>query len=152
VIGEASLLLRDMTLADIDVVLSIEQQIHAHPWTRGNFTDSLASGHICNIYEDPNEIVGYAVLMPVVDEVHLLDIGIKKDFQRSGLGKKLLGEMLALARAHKYTRMILEVRPSNLAALAMYHAAGFREIGLRRGYYPAQHGREDAVVMEHKLQ
>jgi len=143
--------LRDMDWADVDAVLHIEQQVHNHPWTRGNFNDSLASGYICKVYEAANGIVGYAVLMPALDEVHLLDISIAGAYQRKGLGKKLLGEMLALARTLKFERVILEVRPSNVAAIGLYRTAGFSEIGVRRGYYPAEHGREDAIVMEYKL-
>lgn len=143
--------LRDMDWADVDMVLHIEQQVHNHPWTRGNFNDSLASGYICKVYEAANGIVGYAVLMPALDEVHLLDISIAGAYQRKGLGKKLLGEMLALARTLKFERVILEVRPSNVAAIGLYRTAGFSEIGVRRGYYPAEHGREDAIVMEYKL-
>ena len=143
---------RDMTTADLDAVLGIEQQVHSHPWTRGMFSDSLANGYICKVYEDGKEIVGYAVLMPALDEVHLLDICIACTFQRQGLGKKLLGEMLALALVHKFGRMILEVRRSNFAASALYRNAGFAEIGVRRGYYPAANEREDAIVMEYKLQ
>jgi ribosomal-protein-alanine N-acetyltransferase len=143
--------LRDMNWADVEQALRIEQQVHSHPWTRGNFNDSLASGYICKIYEAANEMVGYAVLMPALDEVQLLDISIAGAYQRSGLGKKLLAELLALARTLKFERVILEVRPSNAAAIALYRAAGFSEIGVRRGYYPAEHGREDAIVMECKL-
>lgn len=143
--------LRDMGWADVDTILHIEQQVHSHPWTRGNFNDSLARGYICKVYEAANEIVGYAVLMPALDEVHLLDISIAGAYQRKGLGKKLLGEMLALARTLKFERVILEVRRSNVAAIGLYRAAGFSEIGVRRGYYPAEHGREDAIVMEYRL-
>ena len=143
--------LRDMTWADVDTVLRIEQQVHSHPWTRGNFNDSLASGYICKVYEAANEMVGYAVLMPALDEVHLLDISIASAYQRKGLGEKLLGEMLSLARALKFDRVILEVRASNLAAIALYRTAGFGEIGVRRAYYPADNAREDAIVMEYKL-
>jgi len=149
--SQLSTQLRDMTLADVEAVLGIEQQVHSHPWTRGNFNDSLASGHICKIYEAANEIVGYAVLMPVLEEVQLLDICIASAFQRKGLGRKLLGELLALARALKFERVILEVRASNFAANALYRRMGFSEIGIRRGYYPAGNGREDAIVMEYKL-
>ena len=144
-------LLRDMTLADIDAVLCIEQQVHRHPWTRGNFIDSLENGHICKVYVGMDEIVGYAILMPAVDELHLLDICISGDYQRKGVGKKLLREMLTLASELKFSRVLLEVRPSNLAAIVLYRAAGFGEIGLRRGYYPAEQDREDAIVMENKL-
>lgn len=144
--------LRDMLWEDLDAVMAIEQQVHSHPWTRGMFNDSLANGYICKIYESAGEIVGYAVLMPALDEVHLLDISIASAWQRKGLGGKLLDEMLALAREIKFARVILEVRPSNSAANALYRKTGFSEIGVRRGYYPTANGREDAIVMEYKLQ
>jgi [ribosomal protein S18]-alanine N-acetyltransferase len=147
----SQLVLRDMTWADVDAVLRIEQQVHSHPWTRGNFNDALATGNICKVYEAANGIVGYAVLMPALDEVHLLDISIASAHQRTGLGEKLLNDMLLLARELKFERAILEVRRSNLAANALYSKTGFSEIGVRRGYYPADNAREDAIVMEYKL-
>jgi [ribosomal protein S18]-alanine N-acetyltransferase len=144
--------LRDMSWDDIDAVLNIEQQVHSHPWTRGMFNDSLAHGYICKIYALENEIVGYAVLMPALDEVHLLDIGIAQAYQRKGLGGNLLNIIKELSIYHKFLRVILEVRRSNLAANALYRKAGFQDIGVRRDYYPAENGREDALVMEYKLQ
>ena len=143
--------LRDMVAADLDAVVHIEQQVHAHPWTCGNFTDALASGYLCKVYEDGEEMLGYAVLMPVLDEIELLDISIAAGHQRKGLGRRLLGEVMDIARGMHMRRMLLEVRPSNAAALGLYCAAGFRQINLRRGYYPAGAGREDAIVMEYLL-
>ena len=143
--------LRDMLSADLDQVLSIEQRVHAHPWTRGNFDDALTSGYVCKIYEGESKMCGYAVLMPAVDEIHLLNISIAAEYQRTGLGTALLDEMLHLARRLNMQRVILEVRPSNQAALALYRKAGFGEIAMRRGYYPASVGREDARVMEYLL-
>jgi len=143
--------LREMTLADVDEVLRIEQQVHAHPWTRGNFTDALGSGSVCKVFEDGAEILGYAVLMPALDEIELLDISIAAQHQRKGLGRKLLTEIMAMAHGMNMRRMLLEVRPSNAAALSLYRAAGFGQIGLRRGYYPSDNGREDAIVMERIL-
>lgn len=150
-INKSGLQLRDMMLNDLDAVLRLEQQVHSHPWTRGNFSDSLQHGHICKAYVDIDEIIGYAILMPAVDEVHLLDICIGAEYQRKGLGKKLLKDMLAMADELKFSRVLLEVRPSNVAAIALYRVMGFAEIGLRRGYYPAGQGREDAIVMEKQL-
>ena len=141
--------LREMCQANLDTVLSIERQIHSHPWSRGNFNDALSSGNICRVYEAGNEIIGYAVMMPAPDDVDLLDIGIASAYQRKGLGAGLLGEMLELARSLEYERVILEMRQTNLAAYALYRKVGFKEIGLSRDYYPAQNGREDAIVMEY---
>ena len=140
--------LRKMNLADVDAVMRIEQDVHAHPWTRGNFTDALNSGCVCKVYEADGEMLGYVVLMPAVDEAQLLDISIAAAHQRKGLGRKLLEETMKIARGVNMRRVLLEVRPSNAAALELYRAAGFSQIGLRRGYYPKDNGREDAIVME----
>ena len=140
--------LRKMILADLDGVLLIEQNVHAHPWTRGNFTDALTSDNLCYMYEDEESIVGYAVLLPAVDEVELLNISIAAEHQRKGLGRKLLVELMKIALGMKMRRMLLEVRVSNIPALGLYNDAGFRKIGLRRDYYVADNGREDAIVME----
>ena len=141
--------LREMTPADLDAVLAIEQSVHAHPWTRGMFSDALASGYLCKVYEADGEMLGYVVLMQVLDEMHLLDISIAAAQQRRGLGRQLLAEAQQLARAMHMQRMLLEVRPSNVAALALYRAQGFNEIGRRRAYYAAGNNeREDAIVMD----
>ena len=143
--------LRGMLHTDLDSVLHIEQQVQRHPWTRGNFTDALNSKYVCRVYEAKEETLGYAVLMPAVDEAHLLNIGIATTHQRQGLGHRLLGEMLEIARGLHMQRVILEVRPSNVAALQMYHREGFTEVATRRGYYPSGVEREDAIVMEYSL-
>jgi [ribosomal protein S18]-alanine N-acetyltransferase len=143
--------LRDMSWDDLDAVLAIEQQVHKHPWTRGMFNDALAHGYLCKIYAQDNEIVGYAVLMPALDEVHLLDISIARAHQRKGFGENILNTIKYLSFEHGFLRIILEVRRSNLAAYALYRKVGYRDIGVRRDYYPADNGREDALVMECKL-
>ena len=141
-------LLREMNPDDVDAILRIEQQVHAHPWTRGNFTDALASGNVCKVYEDGDALLGYAVFMSTVDDAELLDIAIAAEYQRQGLGRRLLLEIMAIARSLLLQRLLLEVRLSNVAALGLYLDVGFNEIGLRRGYYLADNGREDAIVME----
>jgi ribosomal-protein-alanine N-acetyltransferase len=148
---QAELQLREMCRDDVDAVAAIEQQIHSHPWTRGMFIDALTHGNMCRLYAAGSEIVGYAILLPTLGEVELLDISIAHTYQRQGLGEKLLAELLALARGNDWTRMILEVRRSNLSALGLYRKAGFTDIGIRRAYYAAENGREDALVMEKKL-
>lgn len=146
-------LLRDMRLSDVDAVTLIEQRAHAHPWTRGNFSDAINSAYLCKVYERDGVMLGYLVLMPAVDEAQLLNITIAAEHQRQGLGRALLGEAVGLARSLKMLRVLLEVRPSNTAALGLYRAAGFHQIGLRRHYYPSDNGgREDAIVMEYLLE
>ena len=131
--------------------MGIEQQLHDYPWTQGNFADVLASGYLCKVYEQDKRIQGYIMMMPAVDDMQLLNISVAAAHQRRGLGRRLLGEAMAIARAMNMLRMLLEVRPSNVAAQGLYADAGFRVIGLRRGYYQADAGREDAIVMEREL-
>ncbi len=146
------MILRDMTEADLGEVLRIEREVHAHPWTLGNFSDALRSEYQCKVYEsDAGEMLGYAVLMLGVDEAELLDISIGLEHQRKGLGRALLEQMLALAHRSGMRRMVLEVRASNEAAIALYRSAGFEQIGRRRDYYPADSGREDAILMGREL-
>ena len=144
-------ILRDMNPADLAGIVCIEQRVHAYPWSCGNFTDALKSDYVCKVCEAEGEILGYVVFMVAVDEAHLLNISIVAEYQRKGLGRWLLGATMENARACNMRRMLLEVRFSNSAALGLYRDVGFREIGLRRGYYSADNGREDAVVMEYLL-
>lgn len=141
------MILRDMTEADLNAVLRIEREVHAHPWTLGNFSDALRSKYVCKVLEDNDSMLGFAVLMLAVEEAELLDISIDSRQQRHGWGRKLLEEMMALARRHEMHRVVLEVRASNRAAIGLYRKVGFSDIGLRRDYYPAQNGREDAILM-----
>jgi len=145
------MILRDMTEADLDAVLGIEREVHAHPWTRGNFSDALHSKYLCKVYESEQGMLGYAVLMWAVDEAELLDIAIAAQHQRQGWGRKLLEEMIVLARRNDMRRVVLEVRASNAAAIGLYKSMGFADIGLRRDYYPAENGREDAILMGREL-
>ncbi len=141
--------LREMDYADIESVMRIERAIYPYPWTTGNFIDSLDSGYLCVVAELQGAMAGYAVMITAPFEAHLLTIGIALEFQRQGKGSALLRAMLDAARAAGAERVLLEVRPSNASALALYRRNGFSQIGLRRGYYPADNdSREDAIVME----
>ena len=139
--------LRPMQMADLDTVMAIEPTIYTHPWTRGNFSDSINSGYSAWVLEANQTIIGYALLMMVLDEAHLLNLSIAKQHQKQGLGRYLLEHMLQIAKNHKAANMFLEVRPSNISAIALYENMGFCEMAVRRGYYPALNGREDAVLM-----
>jgi len=140
--------MRDMTQADVDTVLAIEQDVQVYPWTHGNFIDALSHGYICRVDEEAGEIRGYSVMRPIVDEAELLLIGVAAVHQRMGLGRAILSGMLDLVRERQITRVFLEVRVSNVAALTLYRSLGFMEIGKRRGYYQNASGSEDAITME----
>ena len=132
---------------DLDAVMAIESAIYTHPWTRGNFADSLRAGYECRVLWLGAEVLGYFVLMVAAGEAHLLNLSIAAAHQRTGHGGALLGEATALARKLGARSVFLEVRPSNRAAQALYTRFGFRKIAVRRGYYPAHSGREDALVL-----
>jgi ribosomal-protein-alanine N-acetyltransferase len=139
---------RRMTAGDLDAVMAIENAIYPYPWTRGNFSDSLQAGYHCWLVECGGVIVGYSVVMIAADEAHLLNMSIAAGWQRRGLAAGLLRFIIKLVRDYAAGKIFLEVRPSNTAARALYGGAGFAEITVRRDYYPAGAGREDAVVME----
>lgn len=146
------MILRDMTEDDLESVLRIEREVHAYPWTQGNFSDALRSKYICKVYESETDgMLGYAVLMPAVDEAELLDIAIDAKHQRRGVGGKMLEELAVLARRANMLRMVLEVRASNQPAIGLYRKSGFTDIGLRRDYYQSANGREDAILMGRNL-
>jgi ribosomal-protein-alanine N-acetyltransferase len=137
---------------DLDEVMAIEKAIYTHPWTRGNFADSLRAGYDCRTWRREGELVGYFILMAAAGEAHLLNLSIAAPHQRTGHGRALLREATELARRRGARSIFLEVRPSNLAAQALYTRFGFRRVGVRRGYYPAHAGREDALVLALALQ
>jgi len=142
-----------MAQADIDEVLALEQSVFPHPWSRANFVDSLASGYDAWVLRDAHgTLAGYFLVMFAVDEAHLLDVAVAAGRQRSGLGRHLLDRVVARSIEHGMESILLEVRPSNERALAVYKKYGFAEIGRRKGYYPAHEGqREDAIVMRFVL-
>jgi ribosomal-protein-alanine N-acetyltransferase len=138
--------LAPMREADLAHVLAIESAIYTHPWTLGNFADSLRAGYDCFTWRVNGELVGYFILMAAAGEAHLLNLSIASNHQRRGHGSALLHEAAALARRGGAKNMFLEVRPSKRAAQDLYSRFGFRKIAVRRDYYPAHFGREDALV------
>ena len=145
--------LRSMRLADLDAVAAIEASAYAHPWTRGNFADSLAAGYVAEVLLDSRgQILGYLLGLYGHEETHLLNLTVAPAFQRQGNGLALLARLGELARLRGDRQLWLEVRQGNAPAQRLYRQTGFEDIGLRRGYYPAgANGREDALVMRLKL-
>ena len=139
--------IRRMRDADVPAVLLVEKDSYEFPWSAGNFIDSIHAGYSAWVYEVGGEIIGHAVLMMVLDEAHLLNITIAPSWRRQGLGRVLLEHAMNAARHQLARALFLEVRPSNTTAIALYEKSGFEAIGLRKGYYPAQEGRENALVM-----
>lgn len=139
--------LRPMTESDLPAVMEVEMRAYPFPWTRAIFHDCLRVGYCCWLMELQDQLVGYGVMSVAAGEAHVLNLCTDPDYQGQGLGRRMLKRLLALAAHHQADTVFLEVRRSNQAAQALYLGEGFNEIGLRRRYYPADQGREDAVVM-----
>lgn len=149
----SSLRFAPMQMNDIPDVLTIENDVYPHPWTRGNFLDSLYNGYdTWTLREESGPLAGYFLLMMAVDEAHLLNISVRRDLHGQGVGRMQLDKVAQRARENGMQSVLLEVRPSNQRALEVYQRYGFLEIGRRKAYYPAANGmREDAIVMRFHL-
>lgn len=141
-----------LTEAWLDNVLAIEREAYEHPWTRGNFSDSLRSGYQAQVLAAGGMVLGYFVAMKGVDEVHLLNVTVAPARQGEGWGRVMLDALAVWSRGQGAQWLWLEVRASNTRAQGIYERQGYRRVGERKGYYPASQGqREDAVVMSLKL-
>jgi ribosomal-protein-alanine N-acetyltransferase len=142
-----TLVLAPMREHDLAEVMAIESALYTHPRTRGNFAEALRAGYDCRTFRLNGELIGYFVVLAAAGEAHLLNLSIAEPHQRRGYGTALLNEATALARKLGAKNVFLEVRPSNQGAQGLYYRYGFRKIAVRRDYYPARHGREDALVL-----
>jgi ribosomal-protein-alanine N-acetyltransferase len=134
-------------VADLEVVMEIETRAYDYPWTPGIFRDCLRVGYCCWCYEVDGHIQGYGVMNVVAGESHILNVTVRPETQGQGIGSKLMKNFLQLARRHDADIVMLEVRPTNKSAISLYEKLGFNEIGVRRNYYPADEGREDALLL-----
>jgi ribosomal-protein-alanine N-acetyltransferase len=136
-----------MQPADLQWIAALERELYAFPWSQGNFRDSLMAGYDCWVVSDGDEVVGYAILMIALDEAHLLNLAVAASRHRRGIGREFLAHMIEVGRAKGVEVIYLEVRPSNVVARHLYRTLGFQQIAIRPGYYPALHGREDALFL-----
>jgi len=139
---------RDMLESDLFDVVDIEQAATEFPWSLRNFQDCLKVGHKAWVYcNAADEIVGFTIVQKVVDETHLLNICVRAQEQGQGVGQMILDAVISYARALRSVLIVLEVRRSNNRAQSLYTQAGFNEMSVRKDYYPAKQGREDAILM-----
>jgi ribosomal-protein-alanine N-acetyltransferase len=141
-----------MSEQDLAEVLEIERRIYEFPWTLGNFADSLRSGYSCWVVRDTGKtsegsVLGYCIIAIAAGEAHLLNLSIDDRCQRRGHGSTLLAHVIATVKGERAGMLFLEVRPSNDPGRQLYRKFGFKRIGVRREYYPAASGREDAWVL-----
>jgi [ribosomal protein S18]-alanine N-acetyltransferase len=137
--------LRTMTHSDLDRVLEIERLNYPFPWDEDIFIDCFKVGYGCWVCEEDGKILGYTIMTMGVGEAHVLNISVDPNEQGKGVGRKMMESLIEKAKSEAET-MFLEVRPSNPGAIALYQKLGFNEIGTRKGYYPAENGREDAIM------
>ena len=147
VLKDAEIFIRPMNEEDFEDIMQIEKRAYEFPWTETIFQDCLRVGYCCWVLERDHMIAAYGVMSVAVGESHILNLCVDPDLQSIGLGKMLLSRLLEVAQDHNANMTFLEVRPSNFAAIKLYLEAGFDEIGMRRNYYPARMGREDALIL-----
>lgn len=139
---------RVMLQDDLHDVHVIEKAANKFPWSIKNFSDSLDAGHYAWVYCDSFDVViGYAIVQLVMDEAHLLNLCVHPDMQGRGYGRRILEHVIDYAKTRSAVLIVLEVRRSNQRAQMLYQQMGFNEMTVRRGYYPAEQGREDAILM-----
>ena len=139
--------IRPMTEADVSEVFAIERASYQFPWSEGIFRDCLRVGYVCRVLTLESQIIGYGVMSVGAGEAHVLNLCVADAYRCRGLGRRMLGYLLERGVAAGMSEAFLEVRPSNTAAIRLYQAIGFEQVGMRRGYYQAAGGREDAAVL-----
>lgn len=147
---------RPMTDADIAAVIAMERQACLHPshaWSDDNYRSSLRAGYWARVRceADSGRVCAVIVAMDGVDEVHLLNIAVDQAWHGQGIARQLLSVLYARSTQRRAALVWLEVRPSNAPARALYEREGFGQVGVRKGYYPAPEGREDALVMRREV-
>jgi len=150
-IPEADLRIRVMKHEDLAHVSDIERRSYEFPWSHGVFRDCLLAGYQCIVLERDNEVAGYGILSIAAGEAHILNLCIEPAFRSYGYGERLLDDILFRARTSSVREIFLEVRPSNVHALALYKKKGFHKVANRPSYYQSHEGREDAAVLAKKL-
>ncbi len=151
ILKEPILSFRPMQEADLTDVIEIERRSYPYPWTRTIFSDCLRAGYSCWICERQGIVDGYGVISVAAGESHLLNLCVRPEAQQQGIGRKLLKHFISIAQRHGAEMIFLEVRPSNKAALELYGKSDFNELGVRKDYYPAPGGREDALILARVL-
>lgn len=147
VLKDEPLQIRPMRDVDLAMVLDIEREAYTFPWSEGIFRDCLRAGYCCWVVEQGELVRAYGIMQVGTGESHILNLCVRASGRGQGLGRALLNHLLEVAIEHRADTALLEVRPTNRAALGLYEAMGFNEVGVRRGYYPGRNGREDALIL-----
>lgn len=143
--------IRPMTESDVAPVVSVERASYQFPWSEGIFRDCLRVGYICRVVTLADVVIGYGVMSVGAGEAHVLNLCVGAAHRCQGIGRRLLSYLIERGTAAGMGEAFLEVRPSNTTAIRLYQALGFEQVGMRRGYYQAVGGREDAAVLKLSL-
>jgi ribosomal-protein-alanine N-acetyltransferase len=147
-LSASDVVIRPMTEADVNAVVALERASYQFPWSEGIFRDCLRVGYTCRVVSYANRVIGYGVMSVGAGEAHILNLCIDSAFRCQGIGRRMLDYLLDKGAAAGMSEAFLEVRPSNTAAIRLYLSLGFDQVGMRRGYYQAVGGREDAAVLK----
>jgi ribosomal-protein-alanine N-acetyltransferase len=139
--------IRAMQEGDVPAVAAVERASYQFPWSEGIFRDCVRVGYLCRVVELAGEIIGHGVVSTGAGEAHVLNVCVRPEYRCRGVGRQLLRYLLERSRALGMSEAFLEVRPSNTTAIRLYQSLGFEQVGVRRGYYQATNGREDAAVL-----
>jgi len=142
------ILIRPMAESDVSDVIAVERASYQFPWSEGIFRDCLRVGYVCRVVIVDETIIGYGVMSVGAGEAHVLNLCISEVYRCRGVGKLLLTYLIDRGTATGMSEVFLEVRPSNTSAIRLYLSVGFEQVGMRRGYYQAVGGREDAAVLK----
>ncbi|MCP5339034.1 MAG: ribosomal protein S18-alanine N-acetyltransferase [Steroidobacteraceae bacterium] len=139
--------IRTMLDVDVPAVAAVERASYQFPWSEGIFRDCVRVGYLCRVVECAGVLIGHGIVSTGAGEAHILNLCVRPEYRCRGIGRQLLRYLLDRSRALGMTETFLEVRPSNTSAIRLYQSFGFEQVGVRRGYYQATHGREDAAVL-----
>ena len=145
------LVIRAMRGSDVSDVVAIERGSYQFPWSEGIFRDCLRVGYVCRVVTVSRQVMAYGVMSFGAGEAHILNLCVGEAYRCRGIGRQLLNSLLERAGAAGMADAYLEVRPSNTTAIRLYLSLGFEQVGMRRGYYQAANGREDAAVLRRAL-
>lgn len=140
--------IRQMEPSDVDDVVNIEADVYGeHHWSKDSFYNELTNNvaRYYSVFDSNNQLVAYAGTWEIIDEAHITNIAVKKEFQGKKIGEALLTHILKQCYSSMIKYLTLEVRVSNRAAINLYEKYGFQSLGLRKGYY--QNNNEDAIIM-----
>ncbi len=143
--------IRPMNELDVPMVVAIERSAYQFPWSEGIFRDCLRVGYICRVVDVGGDMGGYGIMSVGAGEAHILNVCVREEYRNRGFARRMLKFLLERARSAGMYEAFLEVRPSNTVASRLYLSMGFEQVGIRRGYYQATGGREDAAVLRRIL-